>query len=147
MICLISFSKFSDVLSAFTCARAIVNLSNICLRVYIFIFVYELLTVRDLTVGHLSMQATQSKILIGPFPCFSFGNIPLPKAFRTSGLPLRSIIALLRVSVFFRFLTDSFSFVGSLKISVSSLIFLVVQVHHLVTNNCYKLLFQKILWL
>ena len=120
MICLISFSKFSDVLSAFTCARAIVNLSNICLGVYIFIFVYELLTVRDLTVGQLSMQATKSKTLIGPFPCLPFGNIPLSKAFRASCLPLRSIIALLRVSVFFHFLTDSFSFVGSLKISVSS---------------------------
>ena len=31
MICLISFSKFSDVLSAFTCARAIGNLRRICL--------------------------------------------------------------------------------------------------------------------
>ena len=35
MICLISFSKFSDVLPAFTCVRAIGNLSSICLRVNI----------------------------------------------------------------------------------------------------------------
>ena len=36
MICLISFSKFSDVLFAFTCARAIGNILRICLRVHIF---------------------------------------------------------------------------------------------------------------
>ena len=33
MICLISFSKFSDVLPAFACARAIGNLGSICLGV------------------------------------------------------------------------------------------------------------------
>ena len=36
MICLISFSTFSDVLPAVTCARAIGNLSIICLEVNIF---------------------------------------------------------------------------------------------------------------
>ena len=35
MICLISFGKFSDVLSAFTCVRAIGNLWSICLGVNI----------------------------------------------------------------------------------------------------------------
>ena len=35
MICLISFSKFSDVLPAFTCARAIGNFQSICLGVSI----------------------------------------------------------------------------------------------------------------
>ena len=35
MICLISFSKFSDVLPAFTCASAIGNLGSICLGVNI----------------------------------------------------------------------------------------------------------------
>ena len=35
IICLISFSKFSDVLPAFTCARAIGNLWSICLEVNI----------------------------------------------------------------------------------------------------------------
>ena len=33
IICLISFSKFSDVLHAFTCASAIANLWRICLGV------------------------------------------------------------------------------------------------------------------
>ena len=36
MICLISFSKFSDVLPAFTCANALGNLRSICLGVKIF---------------------------------------------------------------------------------------------------------------
>ena len=36
-ICLISFSKFSDVLPAFTCASAIGNLGRICLGVIILI--------------------------------------------------------------------------------------------------------------
>ena len=36
MICLISFTKFSDVIPAFTCARAIGNLGIICLGVNIF---------------------------------------------------------------------------------------------------------------
>ena len=36
MICLISFSKFSDLLPAFTCARAIGNLQSICLGINIF---------------------------------------------------------------------------------------------------------------
>ena len=36
MICLISFSKFSDMLPAFTCPRAIGNLSSICLGVNFF---------------------------------------------------------------------------------------------------------------
>ena len=36
MICLISFSKFSDVLPTFTCTSTIGNLSNICLGVNIF---------------------------------------------------------------------------------------------------------------
>ena len=35
MICLNSFSKFSYVLPAFTCARGIGNLCNICLGVNI----------------------------------------------------------------------------------------------------------------
>ena len=54
MICLISFSKFSDVLLAFTFARAIGNLWSICLEVNIF----------------------------NPFPCIAFfGNILFSKAF------------------------------------------------------------------
>ena len=57
MVCLISYSKFSDVLPAFTCARAIVNVSSICLGVNILI--------------HL--------------PCLVFiGSIPLLKALRVN---------------------------------------------------------------
>ena len=57
MIYLISFSKFSDVLTAFTCARAIGNLWSICLRVHI------------------------SNLLA----CFSLiGNVPLLKALRVN---------------------------------------------------------------
>ena len=35
MICLISFRKFPEVLPAFTCAKAIGNIQNICLEVSI----------------------------------------------------------------------------------------------------------------
>ena len=60
MICLILFSKFSDVLPAFTSARAIGNLWSICLGLDIFI----------------------------PFPFISFiGNIPLLKASRVNFRP------------------------------------------------------------
>ena len=60
-----------------------------------------------------------SKILVSPFPCFTFENIPLSKALRTFCLPLGSIISFLRVSAFF-FFSSSFGFVDSLKISISS---------------------------
>ena len=57
IICLISFSKFSDVLHTLTCARAIVNLRIICLGVNIF----------------------------NSFPCVAFiGNNPLLKALRVN---------------------------------------------------------------
>ena len=42
MICLISFSKLSDVLPTFTCASAIGNLRNICFGVKILICVAKL---------------------------------------------------------------------------------------------------------
>ena len=51
----------------------------------------------------LATQATASKILVNIFACFPFGNISLPKALKTSCLPLKSLIELLRVSVFFLF--------------------------------------------
>ena len=62
-----------------------------------------------------------SKILVSPFPCFTFENIPLSKALRTFCLPLGSIISFsfLRVSAFF-FFSSSFGFVDSLKISIFS---------------------------
>ena len=55
MICIISFSKFLDVLLAFTCIRTIGTIWSICLEVNIF----------------------------NPFPYVAFiGNIPLSKALR-----------------------------------------------------------------
>ena len=44
----------------------------------------------------------------------------------------------------FSFLTDSFCFVDSLKVSISSFNLFVFQVHHPVINNCYKFFFRKI---
>ena len=74
MICLILFSKISDVLPAFTYASANGNLWRICLVVNI---------LNCLWWETLATQCTQCKILVNPFPCFSFENIPLPKAVRT----------------------------------------------------------------
>ena len=57
MICRISFCKFSDVLRAFTCTRAIGNLQSICLGVNILI----------------------------PFSCVGFNeNTPILKALRVN---------------------------------------------------------------
>ena len=68
MICLISLSKFSDALPAFTGARAIGNLGSICLGVNIFNRVAK-------AEGRL-------------FPYVSFiGNIPLLKALRIISRP------------------------------------------------------------
>ena len=116
MICLISFSNFSDVLPAFACASAIGNLLSICFGVHIL----NCLWLNNLPSETLATQATRSEILVIPSPCFGFGNISLLKALRTFHLPLRSIITFLRVNAFFFFLTDSFGFVDFLKISISS---------------------------
>ena len=91
IICLISFSKFSDVLPAFTCANVIVNLWSICLRLNILNCLWS------------NTVATWFKIHVSPFHCFPFGNIPLSKSLKTFCFPLRSIIAFLRVSAFFSF--------------------------------------------
>ena len=69
MICLTSFSKFSDVLPAFTCARTIGDLGNICLRVNIL---------------RLEWSKTLSE---KPAPSIFIGNILLSKALRTLSLP------------------------------------------------------------
>ena len=98
MICWISFSKFSYVFPAFTCASAIGNLCSICLGV--------------------NILSCLSRILLSSFTCFPFGNISHSKALRMLCLPLRSIIVFLRV-IFFYFLTDFSGFVDSLKISIS----------------------------
>ena len=109
--CLISFSKFPDVLPVFTRASATGNYWSICSGLNILRFEWSE------TLG-LKTLATQSKILVITFPCF--GKITLSKALRTFCLPLRSSIAFLRVTAFFSFLTDSFVFVDSFKISISS---------------------------
>ena len=120
--CLIWFSKFSDVLPAFTSASTIGNLWSICLIVHILRCLRsDNLRSKTSTTRATRPLATRSKILVSPFPCFSFGNIPFSKALRTFCFPLRSIIPFLRVSTFFSFLNDSFCFVNSLKISISSL--------------------------
>ena len=89
-----SFSKFSDALPAFTCTSTIGNLQSICLGVNI------LCCLQSET---LAMQATLSKILVNFLPCFPFGNIPPSKALRMCCLPLKSIIASLRVTALFSF--------------------------------------------
>ena len=69
MICLISFSKLSDVLPVFTCARAIGNLSSICLGVSI-----------------LKLEWSENLYLY-----FCCGNILLSKALRTLSLSSKNI--------------------------------------------------------
>ena len=59
MICIISFSKFADVLPDFTCARPIGNLSSIYLGVNI----------------------------LNPLPFIFIGNIALLKALRINSRP------------------------------------------------------------
>ena len=61
------FSKFSDVLPAFTCARAIGNLWGICLGVNI-----------------LRLEWSEKPV---PLPVVFIGNILLSKALRTLSLP------------------------------------------------------------
>ena len=74
LICVTSFSKFSDVLPAFTCASAIGNLWSICLGVNI----------------------------LNPFPYSSFiGNIPPLKALKANSQPLYRAYAISWVSVFY----------------------------------------------
>ena len=68
----------------------------------------------------LATQCMRCEILVSPFLCFPFGNIPVLKALITFCLPLRGIITFLRASAFFAFLTDSYGFEDSLKISISS---------------------------
>ena len=70
MIWQISFSKFSDVLTALTCTRAMGKLWSICLRVNIWA-AYRDFTFRDLS----SMQATRARRTKSkgwPFPCVCF---------------------------------------------------------------------------
>ena len=100
MIWHISFSKFSDVLSAFTPARSIGNLWSICAGVKIL---------------SCLRSETLPKVLRNLFPFVYFGNISPSTAVKTFWLPFRSIYAFLR-SAFFS-LTSLFAFADSLKIS------------------------------
>ena len=134
--CRISFSKFSDVLTTFTYARAIGSLWNIYFGVNI------------LSYLRLDTLPTQTKIFGRPFSCvcFPFGNITLSKALRTFYLQLRSIIAFLRVSAVFLFLTVSFGFVDPLKISRSSFNFICCLKASSRDKLSLKFLLQKILF-
>ena len=75
MICMISFSKFSDMLPAFTCARAIGNLWSICLGV---------------NNWGLELSETLSE---KPMPSIFIGNILLSKALRTLSLSSKGYIS------------------------------------------------------
>ena len=102
------FSKFSDVLSAFTCARAIGNLWSICLGGNILNCLWS------------ETLATEANVSGQPFPivCCPFENILLSKTLRTFYLPLRSIIAFFFLDCFFLF-CRLFSASSSDKLSLS----------------------------
>ena len=100
MICLVSFSKFSDVLSAFTCARAISDLWSICLGVIIL---------------RLEWSETMSE---KPVPSILIENILFSKASRTLSLPSKSAYKFLRISFFSCF----FSRFWGLKLYLYSLV-------------------------
>ena len=85
MICLISFSKFSDVLPAFTCVRAISNLWSICLG-----------------VNFLRLKWSKSE---KPVPSIFIRNILPSKALRTLFLPSKRLHKFLRTSYFCCFLS------------------------------------------
>ena len=82
MICLISFSKFSDVLPAFTCARVIGNLSSICLGVNILILEWS--------------ETLSDK----PLPSIFIGNILLSKALKILPLLSKRLHKFLKTSTF-----------------------------------------------
>ena len=136
---MISFSKFSDVLRAFTCARAIGNLWSIWLGGNILSCLWSV-TLRSDTL------ATRSKILVIPFPYFLFGNIWVSKASRTICLPLKSMIGFLRVSIFFLFWLILLVLYILKKYQYHVLILFIVQVHDIMINHCYNFLFVKV-WL
>ena len=75
MICMISFSKFSDVLPAFTCERAIGNIWSICLGV-------------DNWGLELSEILSEK-----PMPSIFIGNVFLSKALRTLSLSSKEYIS------------------------------------------------------
>ena len=83
MICLISCSKCSDVLTAFTCAGALGNLQSIC-------------------VGVNTLKLKWSDTLSEkPLPSTLVRNILLSKASRTLSLPSKSAYKFLWIYIFF----------------------------------------------
>ena len=95
MICLVSFSKFSDMLPAFTCARAIGNLWRICLG----------------DVLRLDLSKTLSEKHV---PSIFIGSLPLSKASRTLSLQSKSAYKSLRI--YFLFFLWILRFYFTLKI-------------------------------
>ena len=96
---LISLSKFSDVLPAFTCTRAIGNLWKIYFGVNI------------------------SRLEWSKMVCafnFFIGNILLWKALRTLSLPLKRLCKFLRTSSFCCFFSLFFGFTCFLKFKISA---------------------------
>ena len=88
MICLIPLVSLQILFLAISCAIAIGNLRSICLGIN----VLSCLWCKIL-----------SKILVSAFLCFPFRNILLSRALKTFWLPLRSIIANLKVRFSFFF--------------------------------------------
>ena len=82
-ICLISFNKFSELLLAFTCARAIANLWSICLG-----------------VSTLSLQWSGFKM---PAPLDFVKNILLSKVSKIVSLPSKKILQVIKNNFFFLF--------------------------------------------
>ena len=102
MIGLISFSKFSDVLPAFTFARAIGYLWSISL---------------EFNILRLKWSETLSE---KPVSSIFIGNTLLPKALRTLSLPSKRLYKAQRTSFFFCFLSVFFSFTYFLKFIIST---------------------------
>ena len=113
MICLTLLSKFSDVLLAFTCARAIGNLWSIYLEVNI-----------------LGLDWSEFRLFTSSFCLKYFGfksiknslflSLSLSLSFSLSlSLPSQSAYKFLRVSFFFGFFSGSCGFTYFLKFKVS----------------------------
>ena len=109
MIWQISFSKFSDVVPAFTCARAIGNLWNICLRVNI------LSCLRSATL------ATRAKFkwCLFLFVCLFYWKYSTFKAIKMFLSSTKMLCLFSKSAIFFSFLSRVFGFVDYLNLSVS----------------------------
>ena len=102
MIFLISFSKCTDVLTVFTCARAINNLWSIYLGVNI--------------LG-LEWSETMSEKTV---PSIFIGNILLSEALKNISLPSKRLYKPSRTSPFCCFFSQFFVFTSFLKFRIST---------------------------